>query len=182
MYGLQIPRPVRVQLLASLDCDMAWDDVRYIAKVFNVDYPSLEAYRREYLHKFVEHRERTEPMDKQDVIELAAKTAHTVNNEYRKALGEAVKPAWEECPEELRNSVRSGVAGILAGNSPETSHEGWLTFKAQHGWSYGEVEDPIKKTHPCFLPYDQLPPAQRLKDTIFHSVVRGVLLKHGLLR
>lgn len=182
MFGHQILRPVRVQLLASIACDIEWDDVRYVAKVFNVDYPSREAYRQEYLHKFVEHYERTEPMTKEDIIELAAKTAHTVNNEYRKALGEAVKPAWEECPEELRNSVRSGVSGILAGNSPETSHEGWLTFKAQHGWSYGEVEDPIKKTHPCFLPYDQLPPAQRLKDTIFHSVVRGVLLKHGLLR
>jgi len=120
-------------------------------------------------------------MNKQDVIEQAARMAHTINNVYRKGLGEAVKPAWEECPEELRNSVRSGVEGILAGNSPETSHEDWLSFKAQHGWSYGEIEDPIKKTHPCFLPYDQLPPAQRLKDTIFHAVVRGVLLKHGLL-
>lgn len=94
MGNLRVSRPVRVQLLASLDCDMAWDDGRYVALVLNVDYPTREAYRQEHLHKYVEHRERTEPMDNQDVIELAAKTAHTVNNEYRKALGEAVKPAW----------------------------------------------------------------------------------------
>lgn len=119
--------------------------------------------------------------DKQDVIELAAKTAHTINNEYRKALGEEVKPDWAACSEELRAGVRNGVEGILAGNTPEKSHESWLTFKAQHGWSYGEIEDATKKVHPCFLPYEQLPPAQRLKDTIFHAVVRGVLLKHGLL-
>lgn len=182
MFSHLIPRRVRVQLLASIDCDIAWDDVRYIAKIYSVDYPSREEYRRQYLHKFVEHHERVEPMNKQDVIELAARTAHTMNNEYRKALDETPKPAWDECPDELKRSVRSGVEGILAGNTPEASHEGWLTFKAQHGWTYGEVEDPIKKTHPCFLPYDQLPPSQRLKDTIFHSVVRGVLLKHGLLR
>jgi hypothetical protein len=29
--------------------------------------------------------------------------------------------------------------------------------------------------------YDELPPAQRLKDTIFHAVVRGVLMQHGLI-
>lgn len=115
------------------------------------------------------------------IIELAAKTAHTINNTYRLALGEAVKPAWDECPEELRNSVRNGVRGIIAGNTPEKSHESWLTFKAQHGWSYGEIEDASKKTHPCFLPYEQLPPAQRIKDTIFHAVVRGVLMQRGRL-
>lgn len=123
----------------------------------------------------------TDLTNREELIELAAKTAHEVNNIYRAALGENPKPPWDRCPEELRESVRSGVRGIMAGHTPEKSHEGWLSFKAEHGWTYGEVEDPVKKTHPCFLPYDQLPAAQQLKDTIYHSVVRGVLLRHGVM-
>ncbi len=114
----------------------------------------------------------------QAFIELAAQTAHGVNNAYRAGLGEEVKPDWDDCPEERKNSVRSGVIGIIyEGKTPEQSHEGWLKFKAEHGWSYGEVEDAEKKTHPCMRSYTELPLAQRFKDTIFFSVVMGVYYK-----
>lgn len=110
-------------------------------------------------------------------IEIAAKTAHNVNNAYRAGIGEVVKPAWDDCPEELKKSTRRGVIGIIyEGKTPEQSHEGWLQFKAEHGWSYGEVEDAEKKTHPCMRPYADLPLAQRLKDALFFCTVQGVYL------
>ena len=28
------------------------------------------------------------------------------------------------------------------------------------GWKYGPVKDPEKKEHPCFVPYDDLPPSR----------------------
>lgn len=37
---------------------------------------------------------------------------------------------------------------------------------------YGEVKDGEAKTHPCLVPYEQLPPAQRLKDDLFAAIVR----------
>lgn len=120
-------------------------------------------------------------MDKTEIIELAAKTAHEMNNLYRAALGEQIKPAWADCSEELRASVRSGVEGIMGGDAPEKSHEGWMKFKAEHGWTYGPTEDAVAKTHPCMVAYGALPEPQRLKDTVFHSVVRGVLMAHGLI-
>jgi len=50
--------------------------------------------------------------------------------------------------------------------------------KRDDGWVYGEVKDPERKTHPCMVPYDDLPIEQRAKDTLFGATVRGVL---GLL-
>lgn len=114
----------------------------------------------------------------QAFIEHAARAAHSVNNAYRAGLGEEVKPDWDNCPEELKNSVRRGVRGIVyEDKTPEQSHEGWLRFKAEHGWTYGEVEDAVKKTHPCMLAYKDLPLAQRFKDTIFFCTVMGVYFK-----
>jgi hypothetical protein len=68
----------------------------------------------------------------------------------------------------------NGVAGALAGNTPEQSHEGWLAEKRAAGWKYGPVKDPDRKEHPCFVPYADLPPAQRAKDGVYLAVVRAV--------
>ena len=81
---------------------------------------------------------------------------------------------WEDAPEWQKTSVRNGVRGALNGNTPEQSHEGWLAEKAATGWKYGPVKDPEKKEHPCFVPYSELPPAQRAKDEIYTTVVRVV--------
>jgi hypothetical protein len=43
--------------------------------------------------------------------------------------------------------------------------------KVDLGWVYGEVKDAEKKTHPCILPYDELPLQQRTKDYLFKQVV-----------
>ena len=38
-------------------------------------------------------------------------------------------------------------------------------------WSYGEVKDAEAKTHPCLIPYDQLPEFQKAKDKLFVAIV-----------
>ena len=43
------------------------------------------------------------------------------------------------------------------------------------GWVYGIVKDPESKTHPCLVPYQDLPAEQRIKDSLFGLTVRGVL-------
>jgi hypothetical protein len=52
-------------------------------------------------------------------------------------------------------------------------HQNWSDFKLKEGWVYGSQKDPVAKTHPCLVPYDQLPPTQRVKDTIFSAIVRS---------
>lgn len=108
-------------------------------------------------------------------IVLAARAAHEVNLVYCAALGDNSQVPWAEAPEWQRISAIKGVQGVIAGNTPEQSHESWLREKRETGWKYGPVKDAEKKEHPCFVPYAELPPGQRYKDTLFVTTVRGVL-------
>jgi hypothetical protein len=110
----------------------------------------------------------------QTKIEACARAAHEANRAYCIALGDNSLTPWEDAPEWQKTSVRNGVRGALNGNTPEQSHESWLAEKAATGWKYGPVKDPEKKEHPCFVPYSELPPAQRAKDEIYTTVVRVV--------
>lgn len=85
-----------------------------------------------------------------------------------------ISPAWEDLDEQTRESAASGVAGILTGNTPEESHEGWCRFKVEHGWIFGPVKDVDKQTHPLLVPYDQLPASQQLKDHLFSAIVHAL--------
>jgi len=109
------------------------------------------------------------------VVEAAARAAHEVNRAYCLAIGDASQPPWEGAPEWQRASCREGVAGVIAGNGPRESHASWMRHKLEHGWTYGPDKDPGKKTHPCLVPYDELPPAQRAKDDLFVRTVGAVL-------
>lgn len=111
------------------------------------------------------------PMKK---IEACARAAHEANRAYCIAIGDESQPPWETAPEWQKMSARNGVAGALAGNTPEQSHAGWLKEKTEAGWVFGPVKDPEKKTHPCMVPYVDLPTSQKVKDTIFLSTVRAV--------
>ncbi|UYA60179.1 Phage protein, Gp66 (IR5) [Pectobacterium sp. F1-1] len=116
--------------------------------------------------------------DKQEIerrnIEHAARTAHEVNRAYCAALGDHSQPNWEDAPDWQKNSAIEGVVFHLNGDHPpEASHNKWLEFKKQDGWKYGPVKDAEKKEHPCFVPYDQLPKEQQVKDYLFRAVVHA---------
>jgi hypothetical protein len=108
-------------------------------------------------------------------ISAAARAAHEANRAYCLAMGDESQPSWENAPEWQRTSAMNGVLGAMNGNTPRQSHECWLEEKRATEWKYGPVKDPEKKEHPCFVPYDELPPAQKAKDGIFVSVVTAML-------
>lgn len=110
-----------------------------------------------------------------DKVEAAAIAAHESNRAYCLALGDASQPPWADAPEWQRSSAIKGVYGVVAGNTPEQSHECWLEEKRATGWKYGPIKDPEKREHPCFVPYSDLPPEQRAKDHVFVSVVRAMM-------
>lgn len=113
-------------------------------------------------------------MSKPSVIEACARAAHEANRAYCIALDDSSQAAWDDAPAWQRASAMNGVLGVFAGNGPEQSHESWLAEKAANGWKYGAVKDPEKKEHPCFVPYAQLPDAQKAKDGVFVGVVRAM--------
>ena len=111
--------------------------------------------------------------------EHAAQIAHEANRVYCESHGDFSLKPWAETPENIRESARDGVRFIWDGTkTSEQSHENWLKFKEADGWHYGPVKDEVRKTHPAFMPYKDLPEHQRVKDAIFRSVVLG-LKAHG---
>lgn len=105
----------------------------------------------------------------------AAEAAHEANREYCASIGDDTQVAWADAEEWQRESAVAGVWGVIDGNTPEQSHEGWMALKEAEGWVYGEVKDAEAKTHPAMLPYADLPDEQKAKDDIFVATVKASL-------
>lgn len=105
-----------------------------------------------------------------------ARVAHEVNAAYCASLGDKTQPPWEEAPEWQRESVIKGVELHLSNPNlgVDASHQAWLEHKRAEGWTYGPIKDPVKKEHPCFVPYADLPAEQKAKDFIFRGVVHAI--------
>ncbi len=61
----------------------------------------------------------------------------------------------DQFPEELL-SLREQVA--------EHIHDTWAAGRLSEGWVYGPTLDKEKLTHPCLIPYDQLPESEKEYD------------------
>lgn len=104
-----------------------------------------------------------------------AQVCHEANRALQLVIGDPVaSPAWGEAPESQRESAIEGVAQALAGATPEQLHQSWCDNRLAAGWTFGDVKDEESKTHPCLVPYEDLPPEQRLKDALFGAVVRSL--------
>lgn len=108
-------------------------------------------------------------------VEQIAEIAHEANRAYQRINGEIVNFPWENLNQEMRDSIISGVQGVLEGNTPRESHENWINVKEAAGWKYGPVKDFAKKEHPCFVPYDELPLDQQMKDELFSAIVKALV-------
>lgn len=109
--------------------------------------------------------------------EEIARVAHEANRAYCETLEDGSQVAWDAAPQWQRESAIKGVAfhRFNRAATPAESHANWLAQKKDEGWTYGPVKDPARKTHPCFKPYAELPPAQRRKDALFLGIVRALL-------
>lgn len=43
-------------------------------------------------------------------------------------------------------------------------HEVWALSRISQGWTYGKQRDDEKKTHPCLVPYEELPEEEKEYD------------------
>lgn len=106
-----------------------------------------------------------------------ARVCHEVNRAFCQSIGDNSQPTWEEAPDWQKDSAINGVkfhaANPTAG--PDSSHVEWMKEKVENGWVYGEVKDPEAKTHPCIVPYEQLPVEQQSKDYIFRAIVHALV-------
>ncbi len=105
---------------------------------------------------------------------FAAIACHEANKRYCATIGDYSHAGWDETPDDIKASCIDGVRNALKGATPQESHENWMKLKKEQGWIYGEKKDHVAKTHPCLVPYDELPSAQKKKDEIFISTVARV--------
>ncbi len=109
-------------------------------------------------------------------IEDIAQVAHEINRAYCQAINDAYQPSWAEAPEWQVNSILDGVEFHLNNPDagPEASHNNWLKQKKEDDWCYGEVKSEVDKTHPCIMPFEDLPIEQQAKDYLFRQVVHSL--------
>lgn len=108
--------------------------------------------------------------------EAIAKVAHEINAAFCQAIGDNSQPDWSDAPDWQKESAVNGVRFHLENPNADASasHENWLKEKVADGWVYGEEKNPELKTHPCCVPYDELPMEQRAKDYLFKQTVHSL--------
>ena len=46
----------------------------------------------------------------------------------------------------------------------KNTHEVWSAGRIRDGWTYGEERNDAAKTHPCLIPYEDLPESEKEYD------------------
>jgi hypothetical protein len=112
------------------------------------------------------------------IVMRIARAAHEQNRAYCEAIGDQSQAKWEYAPQWQRDSAINGVLGVARGHitSPGDAHRSWLAEKQANGWTYGPVKDADAKTHPCMVPYEELPQAQQEKDALFLQLAKSLLI------
>lgn len=110
-----------------------------------------------------------------EIVDIARIT-HELNRQYCLALGDSSQPPWEDAPEWQVQSALHGVRFHVANPDAPTSHahENWMQEKLGAGWVYGPEKDSEAKTHPCLVPFTDLPMEQQMKDVLFAQTVRAL--------
>lgn len=110
-------------------------------------------------------------------VEHIARVCHDTNKSWCEQTGDMSQPSWFTAPDWQKKSAIEGVKFHLSNPdaSASASHESWLAEKEKDGWKYGPVKDAAKKEHPCYVPYEQLPIEQKIKDYLFKAVVHAFM-------
>lgn len=58
-------------------------------------------------------------------------------------------------------------------------HDVWAQGRIAEGWTWGEQRDDKRKAHPCLVPYEELPDAEREYDRQTAVQTLKLILKLG---
>lgn len=105
-------------------------------------------------------------------IDIAV-VCHQANKAWCMLNGDDSQKDWQDAEQWQRDSAIKGVQFRL--NNPDAAHDAqhnaWMKEKTESGWVYGEVKDAEAKTHPCIVPFSELPEFQQKKDSLFCAIV-----------
>jgi len=90
------------------------------------------------------------------------------------ASGRSIVPEpWQQRNESFRLQMTEHVESLRGKPlpTPEEAHDSWWRKYEEMGWKYGDVRDPVAKTHPDMVPFGDLPKDEQDKDEIFLALV-----------
>ena len=73
----------------------------------------------------------------------------------KKYVPQPVDTTKVQLPEELM---------VLVEEMAKNVHEVWAQTRMEQGWTYGEERSDALKQHPCLIPYEELPEAEKEYD------------------
>jgi hypothetical protein len=81
-----------------------------------------------------------------------------------------IPPPWSEREAEFRLQFCTVIDMMCSPrrktDPAELHHDRVKAYEAM-GWTHGPVRDPVAKTHPDMVPFDDLEPAKQIKDAVF---------------
>lgn len=115
-------------------------------------------------------------------IVTIATICHQANKAWCEENGDFTQKDWNESPDWQKDSAINGVLFHIQnpGANDSASHDNWMKEKVETGWVYGAVKDAEKKTHPCIVPFEELPVVQQKKDKLFRAIVHALKENEGI--
>lgn len=106
-------------------------------------------------------------------VEAIARVAYEAIAAYCITINDPAPLPWDSIPQPEQANVIAGVRQRLGNpdRTPAQIHGAWMQHRLSTGWVYGPEKSYHRKTHPCLLPYSDLPPEQTLKDALFLAIV-----------
>lgn len=116
--------------------------------------------------------EKSEQEQKEKILAIAV-MCHEANKTWCELNGDNSQKSWDKAEQWQKDSAIKGVEFRIntANAGHDAQHNSWMAEKIADGWVYGEVKDAEKKTHPCIVPFEQLPIFQQKKDALFCAIV-----------
>lgn len=110
-------------------------------------------------------------------VNIIAQICHEANRVWCENHGDYSQKPWNEAEDWQRESAIAGVLFKIDNpNSEEDAqHNAWMQHKIEEGWVYGAEKDPNLKTHPCLVPFEELPIFQQKKDKLFCAIVDALI-------
>jgi hypothetical protein len=107
-------------------------------------------------------------------LEEIAHVCHEVNRVMQTIQGDpAPSPPWDDASDLVKDTLINAVRMIRMNYSSEEMHQEWLDRYTGQGWKWGPEKNSALRTHPCLIPYHELPDLQRHKTEMIRiNVIR----------